>query len=104
MYASAIIRCAIWIELTAFSTSSLKGATILLQPHPAGIIKADLWRRLRCLLLCNPDSWIRVLANMIEQEIREGPDFGRQPDAVLVGDVHREQRQFPVRQDWHELA
>src|SRR3954447_4045151 len=62
-------------------------------------------RRSRFLVLRqDPNSWIRVLADMIEQKIRENSDFGRQPSAVLVGDVHREQRQFPVRQDWHELA
>src|ERR1700730_12836198 len=64
----------------------------------------DASRVLDLLLGLYPDPRIGVLADMFDQKVREHPDLGGQPDAVLVGDVHREERQFPVHQDRHELA
>ncbi len=37
-------------------------------------------------------------------EVGKHPDLGRQPDAVLVGDVHRQQWQLPVHQQRHEVS
>lgn len=44
----------------------------------------------------DPDAWIRILTDVLDEIVREYPDLGRQPDAVLVSNVHCKQRQLPV--------
>ena len=41
---------------------------------------------------------------MVEKEIREYPNLRRQPDPVLISDIHREQGQLPIHQNRLEPA
>src|SRR3954454_10309271 len=56
------------------------------------------------LLRLDPDPRLRMLTDVVDQKVGKYPDLGRQPGAVLIGDVHGEQRQLPIHQDRDETA